>query len=392
MQNKIKLNDIKILFFFIPCVVPAMLLKGGITKLLFNGWRVVAFLMIICCLFTVRHKISKILIYSSIFSAVIILSTYLNNGVLKSSISIAMMMFTIIALSEIQIQKDPARYFHIIGGVSWIILLFDTMQIFTGIGLDRSDNSTWLGGDNFAIFTVFPMLGIIVLNDAFNYGRIRNITIIFCILAALAKLKTFAVTSILAFAFLAICLFWGRRVDISERIKWILISIAIILLICLCADFSNIYMKFAALFGKEPHIEHSRIAIWKLSIKAILNEPIIGHGVLESYEESIAIAGEYWPTCSHTHNYILELLFRSGIIGTTAYILMLKNCFKAIVQKLDNGIMLLLKAFLMANLVLWITESYYAQAPVYVLLVLVSHMELISKYKLTTKKPKLLFK
>lgn len=392
MNSKLKLNSLKTLFIFIPCIIPAKLLEGGTVKLFFNSWRIIAFFIMVFYLFRSKQKASKILVHCSVFSGIIIISTFLNRGEINSSISIAMMMFTIIGLSEIQIQKNPAMYFKIIGMVSWVILLIDTLQIFTEIGFGPLDNSTWLGGDNFAIFTVLPMLGIIVLSDGLNYKRVRNITVMFCMFVVMAKFKTFAVTSILAFFVLGIGICLESHIAMSKRVKRSIAVIIALLLAFLCINFSDIYMQFATLFGKEPYIEHSRLAIWNLSIKAILNKPLIGHGVLGAYKETIVIAGKYWATCSHTHNYILELLFRGGIIGTIAYMLMFKDYFRVAIQKQNNKLVMLLKVFLIANLVLWITESYYAQAPVYVLLVLASHTELLKNYELTSTKHKLIFK
>lgn len=392
MSSQIKINSLKILFFFIPCIVPAKLLEGGIIKLLFNSWRVAAFVMMIFYFFRSKYKISKILIYSAIFSGIIIFSTYLNEGEINSSLSIAMMMFTIIGISEVQIQKNVAEYFRIIGIVSWTILLIDIIQVFTGIGFGHLDNSTWLGGDNFAIFTVLPMLGIIVLDDVLNYKRVRKITKLISLFAIIAKIKTFAVTSILAFIVLGIGIYFDSHIIISKRVKRSLLVISIILFAFLCFNFADIYMRFASLFGKEPNIEHSRLMIWSLSVKAILNKPLLGYGVLKASEEAIIIAGKYWATCSHTHNYILELLFKGGIAGTIAYLLMFKDYFKVIIQKPNNKLITLLRFFLIANLVLWITESYYAQAPVYVLLVLASHKKVSEEYNMPPAKHKLLLR
>ena len=140
-------------------------------------------------------------------------------------------------------------------------------------------------------------------------------------------------------------------------------------------------MTVAELLGKNNVLEHGRIVIWKMSLDAILNEPILGHGVMYVYDETVAIAGTYWPTCSHTHNYILELLFRGGMVGTLFYFLSMKDCFTFIIkEKISSKGIIILKGILAANFVLWISDSYYAQAPFYVLIVLCSHMKILKQY------------
>ncbi len=379
MVNKINIRSLIIVFFFIPCITPAAFLEGGYLKLFFNSWRVVAFLIMPFYMLRKGQKITNILFWDIVFSMLLCVSTWIQKGNFKSSVSIAMMMFTIIALSEIEIQSNVKHYFKVIAAVSKIILIVDVFQIFSGIGFISDSNATLLGMDNFAIFTVLPMMGIIIINDYINLGFLPVFDVILILLAVLAKFKTFAVTSMLACISWIMFVYIFTHIDTSKRVQILLWTLAFTGVIMISANFTTAYLGFAHLFGKEPKIEHSRITIWLLSIKAILRKPIFGYGVLSEYEETIAIAGTNWRTCSHTHNYILELLFRGGIIGTFCYLCMFKDFFKIVLRVIEkyNYIGGIVRATLFAILVLWVTDSYYAQAPVYVFVVLCSHIDLL---------------
>lgn len=323
------------------------------------------------------QKITNVLFWNIVFSLLLCISTWIQKGNFKSSASIAMMMFTIIALSEIEIRSNMKHYFKVVATVSKIILMVDIFQIFTGIGFNHDSNATLLGMDNFAIFTILPMMGIVLINDYINFGFPKLFNVILISLAILAKFKTFAVTSMLACVSWIIFIYIFTHIDMSKRVRLLLWTLAFAGSLMIAANFTTAYLGFAHLFGKEPRIEHSRITIWKLSIKAILRKPILGYGVLSEYEETIAIAGTNWRTCSHTHNYILELLFRAGMIGTICYLCMFRDFFKTVfrIRESYNYVGGIVRATLFAILVLWVSDSYYAQAPVYILVVLCSHMD-----------------
>lgn len=387
MISKILNNHILILaFFFIPCVTPAALLGDNVVGIAFNIWRVFGFLGILLYMWKTKQKLTKTIIYCGVFSVLICLMTAIRGSSFNSSVSIAMMMMTIVILSEIEISRDIKCYFKVISCISFIILVVDTFQIYTGIGFDASSNSSWLGGDNFAIFSVLPMIGIILLNDYINKQRISKYTLAFLIIVMLAKLKTFAVTSMLACLTVVFSWFILTYIKLSKRSKIVLLSVALVGIMITIIFFTDIYMFVASLFGKESIIEHSRLQIWRLSLEAIMEYPIFGHGVLTAYDETVAIAGMYWPSASHTHNYILEILFRTGIIGTICYFAMFKDYIKTIIIGSDNRLIILLKSFLIGCLVLWVTDSYYGQAPVYVLVVLCSHIDRLKDVKLIVKK------
>ena len=383
MHWKLNKNVLFIAVIFIPCVVPATLLEVGDTKLLFNTWRVAAFIFIIAYMINKRQRITCTIVFSSLFSANLLLVTWRNGGNIKSATSIALMMFTIIALSEIGMTSlcCAKHYFSAISPICFFILLVDTAQILTGVGYSEINSGSWLGGDNFAVFTVIPMLGIILLGDYLIYGKVRRVTkLLFC-LTMLAKFKTAATTSMIAFV-TCVVLFWGfEYIKFSKNSRQILILLSVALIIWLCWDFTDIFVTVAELLGKNNVLEHGRIVIWKMSLDAILNEPILGHGVMYVYDETVALAGTYWPTCSDTHNYILELLFRGGMVGTLFYFLSMKDCFTFIIkEKISSKGIIILKGILAANFVLWISDSYYAQAPFYVLIVLCSHMKILKQY------------
>ncbi|MBQ6815004.1 MAG: O-antigen ligase family protein [Lachnospiraceae bacterium] len=372
-------HTFRILFFYIPCIIQAVILNIPIISVFFNIWRIIAFILIGVYIWVKKVKITKTMIGCVCFSGLIILVTFFRGTDINNSISISMMMFTVISLSEIEIKRDANFYFKIIAIVSYIVVGIDNIQIYTGIGFKETYNGTLLMGDNFAIFSILPMLGIIVMENYINKKKVQKVTIVFVVITLLAKFKTFAVTSMLASVGLLFIILYLFYVEISKRTRNIVICVGIVLTLIVAFNFTEVFMLIAKPFGKDSVVEHSRVAIWENSIYAIKNHFLFGHGVLSASEEAIAIIGVPWLTYSHTHNYLLELLFRTGVVGTAMYVFMIKDCFNVILKKTYNEAICVLKAFLISFIILGLTDSYYAHAPIYVLVVLCSHIEVIKE-------------
>lgn len=367
-------NILLIVFFFIPCVTPAVLLEAGIIKFIFNIWRVVSFALIIIYAIKRNYKISKIVFCEIIFFSISIYTTWINRGKIFSAISITCAILTITVLSEIEAKKNIKRYLHITSGIAIILLLVDTFQIFSGIGYNPETNTSWLGYDNFAVFSVVPLLGIITLDSFLQKNQVTFRCMIMIIFVISAKLYTRATTASLSLLLWFTIIFIIGKVCIKKKTHQLLLGVLLISAILISMNFTEIFMWISKILGRETQIEHSRITIWKLSLQAIFRNPIWGYGVLEAEQEEFIIAGWYWSTCSHTHNYLLELAFRFGIVGLIPYLILIGDAIKFTLEKHRDKCAVILQATFMAQFLLWITDSYYAQTPFYVLLTLIPYV------------------
>lgn len=370
----------------IPCLEPQAIQNIPQTKLLFNIWRVAAFIMVVLYAIIQRHAISYLVLMEGLFSIILGISTILGNGNIISCISTTMAILTITIISEIGIKKNAKQYLNVLSITYSLILVIDTFQIFSGIGFDATSSTSWLGGDNFAIFAVLPMLGIIIVNSYLQNKRITPLCGFIAITTAAAKFYTFAGSSMIALALWISLIFVLSKIKCAFRLKTLLLLLTITIGGIVCFNFRSIFMAVSRALGKATVLEHSRLVIWQLSIQAIIKKPFLGYGVMKGIEEMFVIAGEYWATCSHTHNYFLELLFRSGVIGTAFYFFMIKDSILFVLKKSDYYGRNVIRATLAAQFVLWLTESYYALTPFYVLLVMVNNYQFFQAIDIRIKK------
>ena len=346
----------------------------------------IAFLLLFIYI-VIQRWYSPTLIFTVLFSLTVIFSTYHSNGAMSSALSIALMMFTIVALSELECKKNIKNFLTVIAKINIAVLLIDDVQVLILTWIGSEDNiHTWLGLDNFAVFAILPMVGIIVLSDLLNYNKIRKLIFLFCVVTALCKFITFAVTSMIAFSFIAFYIFSKEYIRVTKNTKKIIILLNLIAVFIMLMNFSDIYYFISDITGKSTKYDYSRMIIWFNSVRAILESPMLGYGVLDVADETEIISGYVFLTgFSHTHNYILELLFRSGVVGTILYYLMIKDSIKIFYTKTSCKIIDYLKAFIIAFMILGITDSYYSLAPAYILVVLCASRDLLeSEYLRTT--------
>ena len=259
---KFDLHNLVIAFFYIPCVVPAALLdEESPVKVFFNVWRMIAFLLLFIYI-VIQRWYSPTLIFTVLFSLTLIFSTYRSNGAMSSVLSIALMMFTIVTLSELECKKSIKKFLTVIAKINIAILLIDDVQVLMLTGIGSEDNiHTWLGLDNFAVFTVLPMVGTILLSELLNYNKIRKLIFLFCVVTALCKFVTFAVTSMLAFNFIAFYIFSKEYIRVTKNTKKIIILLNVVVAFIILMNFSDIYYFISDITGKSTKYDYSRMII-----------------------------------------------------------------------------------------------------------------------------------
>lgn len=134
---------------------------------------------------------------------------------------------------------------------------------------------------------------------------------------------------------LAIC-FFKRKAQI-----YAVLSIAFILLSLILTNVGNFTERSKDLIENLSNEE--RVAIWQetwtMQTKSYLPEWIVGHG-LNSFEESFKPYSSYHLKnidFNSPHNYLLELLFTSGMLGLVVVFAMLWSVYKRLIYFIKLG-------------------------------------------------------
>ena len=246
-----------------------------------------------------------------------------------------------------------------------VYLLFQVLSIFivrSGYILfepSESDFCYFLGTDNYSAFSVYPMLGVVLLHQCLKSrdGKIKKsgwlITLAIVISFLYVSSMTAAAAGVILILFLCIQSNTKRLSKVFNIKNVIVMFIVLFLLI----QYGKIQFLFSNLLEnvlKKGITLNSRTVIWQNAVELIKQNPIIGYGLFSE----VQIKNYILYGIDHAHNIFLELLLRTGIIGTVGYLWFLVGFIKKnrkVIYKRPINIMLIV---LLAQMILFFMDFY----------------------------------
>lgn len=181
----------------------------------------------------------------------------------------------------------------------------------------------FFGPDNYSAFMIIPMLGVLLYLGCKGSEKIRFRKKDLILLGSLTVCYTWtgSVTAACALIILVgASMFIASNTKMARifSIKGLLLLFGLALFLILTVNIQNYFLSIFQLVGKgdSGFSLNSRTYIWAQALQLIQRNPLLGIGNLSESE----IAGYVLYGASHTHNIILELLLRTGIIGTSSYL------------------------------------------------------------------------
>lgn len=302
----------------------------------------------------------------------------------------------IIIVSDMELARNPKRYlklFICIGG-SFSLLNALTMFVYGNRGglnpvIERdgrslSSNYFYLGEDNATFFLVWPVL-VLTWIYYFRYQRTKQMllwSVFFTAMILASYLYMWSVTNIIGCILTIglILVYWRRsvkkkqpkpsRFPISKfNLGWGAAIIANYLVVIMqiflrYSDFIvNVLQKSITLGG--------RTRIWERSLLAIMQQPLIGFG----YEtRSVTLTKIIF---NHTHNIMLEILYRGGLIGMILFIIVLLSLGRKVKHYQSNGIVMILAWCIVLFIFLSVFEFAFYRYPYIVLFVLLGRCNVL---------------
>ncbi|MGI4776243.1 MAG: O-antigen ligase family protein [Janthinobacterium lividum] len=186
-----------------------------------------------------------------------------------------------------------------------------------------------------ALLTIssWPLLEIFITKRKYYISCLLYLLILYilCLSDSLASLVGFVISG---GVFLFIRVF---SIKFSKYIRIFLILIfASFPLIAYNMNPSTISDRYSKLL---PDSAKHRLFIWNFVSKKIISKPILGYGFGSSkkyvapQEEMINYNGYYWsPLPLHPHNNVLQILFETGLIGFSLFLLSISKYLKKLEQ------------------------------------------------------------
>lgn len=363
---------LKTWFFLLPAFKLAITEKYPIIDRIFILWAILALLLLVVVSAFHGKVEKKAVVYAlclGIFCMIYAAMTKVYTpraflGSLSQSVRMLLFPFFLLAYRDI----DYKQILYCISAPWKIILLLDAISIF--IDYDGKREYSLLGLDNTVIFVIIPLLTIILLNDYIKYGKFSTSSIAVFGLCVIGKLYSHAVSACIALAVFIIAYY-----VILNKKKSVLVPLAKRVLnptimfgffvsftaLILLFNITPFFVKLFSIFGKNGTMT-GRTRIWVLTANSILKHPILGHGqAAPVYFQSFVGLSIWDKAATHSHNFALELLWSTGIIGTFLYVYLFIKAMKMLYKYREFMEVKLLSCGFTAFSVLMITDSYIMQ-------------------------------
>ena len=387
-------TDLKTWFFLLPAFKLAILESYPVLDKMYSLWGFFS-LSVLAAIGIIHERIEKkALLYASFmvgFCAIYSFMTlvYTTEAFLGSvSQSVRMLLFPFYVLAY-----RNANFKEILTSLSSFlkaILILDSASIF--VNYDGKIQYSLLGLDNTVIFLIIPILTIIMFNDHYSCGKFSASSLGVFLLCFIGKLYSQAVTACFAMVVfvLAYYIVLSKKrnfiVRAAEKVINPTVMFGVFVLftaMTILFDLTPLFSAVFSVFGKDGTLS-GRTRIWALSVDSIFRNPIVGYGqAYPEYFQKIVGLSVWDKAATHTHNYALELLWSSGIIGTFMFMYLFVMAIRKLYEYRYIKSVRLLSCGFTAFCVLMITDSYIMQPSIMILCFLCLNIEKILIQKIT---------
>lgn len=245
----------------------------------------------------------------------------------------------------------------------------------TGLQIFRTPSHSILGLDNYATFSILPMLVMVLLVSQYLDGKLNKMDVAVCVLALLSKLATLSLMASISLAVFLVLLFVALRFEkvskwVSPRLAFVMVVIALVGVVVF--EVQKLLAPLLVALGKGVTLNY-RTVIWDRTIKGILESPFIGYGkcVDSQFKTIVGLSVLHDHEASHPHNFLMSILFSTGLLGFIAYMRMVFGTFKKAMQLHASSLRSIANAGFVAFMILGFADDYIFQQFFYLLLMTV---------------------
>ena len=257
-----------------------------------------------------------------------------------------------------------------------VILSIDSLCLLVeviGFRIYESNIYTILGMDNYAAFSILPMLAIIFYVSYITKGKIQladKLVFAGCLLAKAATYSFTAIIALIVMAATTYLLMKGKEFRKLISPKFIVLAVIIFVVGVVYFQFDQ---KIDLIFAGVGKGISNRTNIWAHTLKSLPKSPIIGFGQTHGnqFKLTTGFRLEWSTTETHPHNYILAILFYTGFAGLMFYIGMFRQLTKFIRENIQNKITAIVLGGVVGFLILSIPDGYFTLPPIYVFLTII---------------------
>lgn len=364
INNNLRRLFLTALYFlatFIIIEIPFLRYKAGYVTAFQTVLQVVLILFLIVRLKKI-NKISKMTLSVCIFLFVYLLSTVLNRGNLLGVFSEIVSILSMSLLIEDGVMKSKkemvdgiSMYFFVAVFINLLTIIVFPEGLYRTTNLQYQTSMNWfLGYKNVHVLFILPMITWWLIRNSRKSNTIGKSGIGVISISILSAVLGGSTTTIIGVIMFIIFMLLQHNKKSSNIIKYLIIYLSSFISIVFCGLQENFEELIYNLTNKHSDFV-GRTYIWKSSIGLIADRPMIGYGK----EDAIIRESKtrIWQA-AHAHNGLLEIVYRTGLVGFGVFIYILWLALKKIKENYESRISIIIFSAIMAVFVMSIVEFY----------------------------------
>lgn len=365
-------NPIIILFLLIPFFKPTIFsfIAPAIDSF-FDVWKIISMVSVVL-LYINYKKLSKIIVFITIYLIIFLLSTYINKGNFVKYISFCVNTLGISLLTELCIKNNCTVFFRSLFYLFFTLISvnFITYFIYPN-GIAYYDGRQYLLGIDNDFSTIFiPAMCIGFMHSIFKN---KKLTIPYLLLLILISINTIVAWSATGIVMWFIMMFY--ILFIYKKNKYLNIDMRLLLMVFIVMEIAFVFLRVQDIFayiiedilGKSLTFT-GRTEIWDVVAKLIEKKPILGYGFYNNY-----IIYTYIYR-AHAHNTILEITLKGGLAALILFLNILVSVASKLSKYKKNYISGIISITIFSMLLGMITEDFMQTDLLYLLIVCGYHI------------------
>lgn len=295
---------------------------GSKFNILYSGLNILSMILIFCIYLREiinNKKIPKIIIGIFTYCMICIVSTFINSYSNLGNVVFQMIkLFALCLIYDYGIRNDLKNILkstNIIFSILVIINLITMILYPHGMWISPVTGywENWfLGYDNNHITIFLPTLIFMYIYDRVYKKRLTFKFFIILFLINLSIIISWSATSVVAIFLVDIYILFEKILSkIFVKSKKIIVGYLVLFISIIILKVQNIFSFLIVDILKKDLTFSGRIYIWEYIKKFIVSKPLLGYGIQDSYTRYNMTA--LWKSY-HAHNFVLEILYRGGIL------------------------------------------------------------------------------
>lgn len=308
-------------------------------------------------------KFSKFIFSFAIYFIILDISTILNKADISGGIFLTIRTMAICMLIDYGLKIDTKTFLDsfefllstlVYMNLISILIFKDGMYVNTSVGYTEN----WLlGYRNLHILYILPAILVSFLNSYYTKGKLCNRNYILLVLSLLSIVLVKSSTSLVGITVLIVFLVLNKILK-NEKI----FNIKNYFFVYIVSFFSIVIFRIQNLFKfiivdilDRDLTFTGRTYIWDYVIEFIKQKPIIGYGIEES---NVRLNKTTFMVSTHAHDQILEIIYKSGIVGIIVYAYILIKSVYEVYKYRKTKISQFISIIIFAYLFMMLTEYF----------------------------------